>query len=68
MQELGYWILELDIEKYELHIKTTARAVEVAKQHNREDMIEKHERNLHRYQRILNNIREGILYLVDKIA
>ena len=39
--------------------KTTARAVEVAKQHNREDMIEKHERNLHRYQRILNNIREG---------
>lgn len=22
-------------------------------------MIEKHERNLHRYQRILNNIREG---------
>ncbi len=43
---------ELDIEKYELHIKTTTRAVEVAKQHNREDMVEKHERNLHRYVKV----------------
>ncbi|BCC62153.1 hypothetical protein BCJMU10_p1067 (plasmid) [Bacillus cereus] len=58
-KDLAIGFSELDIEKYELHIKTTARAVEVAKQHNREDMIEKHERNLHRYQRILNNIREG---------
>ncbi len=40
-------------------INTTTRAVEVAKQHNRKDMVEKHERSLQRYQGILNNIRAG---------
>ncbi|MGG3652607.1 tyrosine-type recombinase/integrase [Bacillus pseudomycoides] len=58
-KDLAIGFSELDIEKYELHIKTTTRAVEVAKQHNREDMVEKHVRNLNRYQGILNNIREG---------
>ncbi|PFM43773.1 transposase [Bacillus cereus] len=58
-KDLAIGFSELDIEKYELHIKTTTRAVEIAKQHNREDMVEKHVRNLNRYQGILNNIREG---------
>ena len=58
-KDLAIGFSELDIEKYELHIKTTTRAVEVAKQHNREDMVEKHVQNLNRYQGILNNIREG---------
>ncbi|KXI83127.1 transposase [Bacillus cereus] len=58
-KDLAIGFSELDIEKYELHIKTTTRAVKVAKQHNRDDMVEKHERNLNRYQGILNNIREG---------
>jgi len=42
-----------------MHVKTTARAMEVAKQHGREDMAEKHERNLQRYRGILANICEG---------
>jgi hypothetical protein len=40
-------------------MKTTARAIEVAKQHGREDMAEKHERSYQRFQGIYNNIRGG---------
>ncbi len=58
-KDLAIGFSELDVEKYEMHVKTTARAIEVAKQHGRDDMAEKHERNLQRYQGILDNIREG---------
>lgn len=58
-KDLAIGFSELDVEKYEMHVKTTARAMEVAKQHGRDDMAEKHERNLQRYQGILDNIREG---------
>lgn len=58
-KDLAIGFSELDVQKYELHIKTTTRAIEVAKQHGREDMAEKHEKNLHRYQDILINIQEG---------
>mgnify|MGYP001088534515 FL=1 len=58
-KDLAIGFSELDVEKYEMHVKTTSRAVEIAKQHGRDDMVEKHERNLQRYQGILGNIREG---------
>lgn len=58
-KDLAIGFSELDVEKYEMHVKTTSRAVEVAKQHGRDDMAERHERNLQRYQGILDNIREG---------
>lgn len=58
-KDLAIGFSELDVEKYEMHIKTTKRAKEVADHHGREDMAEKHERNLQRYQGILANIREG---------
>jgi hypothetical protein len=58
-KDLAIGFSELDVQKYELHIKTTSRAIEVAKQHGREDMAEKHEKNLLRYQGILNNLQEG---------
>lgn len=58
-KDLAIGFSELDVEKYEMHVKTTARAIEVAKQYGRDDMAEKHERNLQRYQGILDNIREG---------
>ncbi|HHT7240209.1 tyrosine-type recombinase/integrase [Bacillus cereus] len=58
-KDLAIGFSELDAEKYEMHVKTTARAIEVAKQHGRGDMVEKYERNLQRYQGILENIREG---------
>ena len=47
------------MQKYELHVNTTLKAIEIAKQRGREDMAVKQERNLHRYQGILRNIREG---------
>ncbi|MCC2389818.1 tyrosine-type recombinase/integrase [Bacillus pacificus] len=58
-KDLAIGFSELDVQKYELHIKTTAKAIEVAKQYGREDMAEKHGRNLKCYEGILNNIREG---------
>ncbi|MCU5582982.1 tyrosine-type recombinase/integrase [Bacillus toyonensis] len=58
-KDLAIGFSELDVEKYEMHVKTTTRAIEVAKQHGREDMAEKHERHLQRYHGILSNIREG---------
>ncbi|KXY40973.1 transposase [Bacillus cereus] len=58
-KDLAIGFSELDVQKYELHIKTTAKAIEIAKQYGREDMAEKHERNLKCYEGILNNIREG---------
>ncbi|TDK54240.1 transposase [Bacillus salipaludis] len=58
-KDLAIGFSELDVEKYEMHVKTTSRAVEIAKQHGRDDMAERHERNLQRYQGILDNIREG---------
>jgi len=58
-KDLAIGFSELDVEKYELHIKTTSKAIEVSKQHGREDMAEKHEKNLLRYQGILTNLQEG---------
>lgn len=46
-------------EKSEMHIKTTSKAIVAAKQHGREDMAEKNEKNLLRYQGILTNLQEG---------
>lgn len=50
---------ELEKEKYELHIKTTIKAIEIAKQRGREDIAEKNEKNLQRYQNIFNTLQEG---------
>lgn len=58
-KDLAIGFSELDVQKYELHIKTTSRAIEIAKQRGREDMAEKHEKNLLRYHGILNNLQEG---------
>lgn len=49
----------MDVQKYELHIKITSKAIEEAKQHGREGMAEKNEKNLLRYQWILTNLQEG---------
>lgn len=58
-KDLAIGFSELDVEKYVMHVKTTTRAMEVAKQHGRDDMAEKHEHNLERYQDILENLRRG---------
>ncbi|WP_081143761.1 tyrosine-type recombinase/integrase [Bacillus cereus] len=58
-KDLAIGFSELDVQKYELHIKTTARAIDIAKQYGRKDMAEKHGQNLKRYEGILKNIRKG---------
>ncbi|WP_409175492.1 tyrosine-type recombinase/integrase [Brevibacillus fortis] len=57
--DLAIGFSELDVEKYEMHLKTTERAIEVSKQYGREDMAEKQQRNLERYRGILDSIRDG---------
>lgn len=57
-RDLAIGFSEYDIQKYELHVKTTSKSIEIAKQHGRHDVVEKQERNLKRYHSILNNIRE----------
>lgn len=58
-KDLAVGFSELDKQKYELHIKTTTKAIEIAKQRGREDIAEKNEKNLQRYQNILNTLQEG---------
>lgn len=58
-RDLAVGFSELDHQKYELHVKTATKAIEIAKQRGREDIVEKNEQNLQRYQNILNTIQEG---------
>ncbi|MBB6448010.1 tyrosine-type recombinase/integrase [Bacillus benzoevorans] len=58
-KDLAVGFSELDKQKYELHIKTTTKAIEIAKQRGREEIAEKNEKNLQRYQNILNTLQEG---------
>ena len=58
-KDLAVGFSELDMQKYELHIKTTTKAIEIAKQRGREDIAEKNEKNLQRYQSILTTLQEG---------
>ncbi|MCP1122882.1 tyrosine-type recombinase/integrase [Bacillus sp. 3103sda1] len=58
-KDLAVGFSELDKEKYELHIKTTIKAIEIAKQRGRDDIAEKNEKNLQRYQNIFNTLQEG---------
>lgn len=58
-RDLAIGFSEYDIQKYELHVKTTAKAIKAAKQYGRRDMVEKQEKNLHRYEGILTNLRQG---------
>ncbi|WP_002149243.1 tyrosine-type recombinase/integrase [Bacillus cereus] len=48
-----------DVKKYELHIESTAKMIEAAKEYGREDMIEANEKNMERYQEIYNTIKSG---------
>ncbi|RAN88014.1 transposase [Bacillus sp. SRB_28] len=58
-KDLAVGFSELDKQKYELHIKTTTKVIEIANQRGREDIAEKNEKNLQRYQNILNTLQEG---------
>lgn len=58
-KDLAVGFSEFDKQKYELHIKTTTKAIEVAKQRGRIDIAEKNVKNLTRYQDILSTLQEG---------
>ncbi|PEJ97360.1 tyrosine-type recombinase/integrase [Bacillus wiedmannii] len=58
-KDLAVGFSELDQQKYELHVKTATKAIEIAKQRGREDIAEKNEKNLLRYLNILNTLQEG---------
>ncbi|MFB5252493.1 tyrosine-type recombinase/integrase [Bacillus mycoides] len=58
-KDLAIGFSELDVQKYELLIKTTAKAMDVSKQRGREEITEKHNINLQLYKGILSNIQQG---------
>lgn len=58
-KDLAVGFSELDKQKYELHINTTTKAIEIAKQRGREDIAERNQKNLQRYQNILNTLQDG---------
>ncbi|MEK5071792.1 tyrosine-type recombinase/integrase [Sporosarcina sp. FSL K6-1508] len=58
-KDLGIGFSELDLQKYELLIKTTTKTIETLEQRGRNDIAEKNIRNLERYEKILNTIKEG---------
>jgi len=58
-KDLAIGFSELDIQKYELLIKTTTKTIEALEQRGRNDIAEKNKKNLERYQNILNTIKQG---------
>ncbi|HFD6072968.1 TPA: tyrosine-type recombinase/integrase [Staphylococcus aureus] len=58
-KDLAIGFSDLDVEKYELHIKSTVKSIELAKNNNRQDMVEKHINILNKYEEILGNIKDG---------
>ncbi len=57
--DLAVGMTNFDVKKYELHIESTTKMIEAAKEYGREDMIEANEKNLERYQEIYNTIKSG---------
>ena len=57
--DLAVGMTNFDVKKYELHIESTTKMIEAAKEYGREDMIEANEKNLERYQEIYNTSKSG---------
>ncbi|SPT76366.1 transposition regulatory protein TnpB [Bacillus cereus] len=58
-KDLAVGFSELDVQKYELHLKTTTRIIQVLEERGRHDTAEKNRTNLKRYEDILNTIKQG---------
>jgi len=58
-KDLAIGFSELDIQKYELLVKTTSKSIELADQHGREDLKQKGQRKLDTFQSILNTLQQG---------
>ena len=68
-KDLAVGLSEMDIAKYEIHIQSTSKMVEVAKQYGREEIAQKNQKNLERLQDIYNTIKQGkiIFGRIDRI-
>ena len=58
-KDLAIGFSDLDISKYELHVKTVTRAIELATKVERPELISANKKNLERYQNILSTLYEG---------
>ncbi len=58
-KDLAIGFSELDVQKYELLVKTTSKSMELAEQHGREDLKQKNQKNLATFQSILNMLKQG---------
>ncbi|MGE9752723.1 tyrosine-type recombinase/integrase [Bacillus inaquosorum] len=58
-KDLAVGLSEMDIAKYKIHIQSTSKMVEVAKQYGREEIAQKNQKNLERLQDIYNTIKQG---------
>lgn len=58
-KDLAIGFSELDIQKYELLVKTTSKSMELAEQHGREDIKQKSQKKLETFQTVLNKLQQG---------
>jgi integrase len=57
--DLSVGMTSFDVKKYELHIESTIKIIEVSKEYGRQDMVEANEKNLNRYKNIYETIKNG---------
>ena len=58
-KDLAIGFSELDIQKYELLVRTTSKSMELAEKHGRDDLKQKNQKNLETFQSILNKLQQG---------
>lgn len=58
-KDLAVGMSEMDSAKYEIHIQSTSKMIEVAKQYGREEIAEKNQKNLERLKDIYKTIKDG---------
>lgn len=58
-KDLAIGFSELDVQKYELLVRTASKSMELAEQHGREDLKQKNQKNLETFQSVLNKLQQG---------
>lgn len=58
-KDLAVGFSDLDVQKYELHMKTTTKMIQALEDHGRHETAMTNRTNLKRYEDILNTIKQG---------
>ncbi|NDI33228.1 tyrosine-type recombinase/integrase [Chengkuizengella sediminis] len=58
-KDLAVGFSEMDAAKYEIHIQSTSKMIDVAQQYGRKEILEKNRKNLERLKDIYNTIKQG---------